>query len=591
MCGFNNLGFDYPILDLLLRNPHTFDFAQAYNLCQQIIGQNYGNSLHTISMADRIIPQIDLVKINHFDNANRSTPLKSLEFAMRMDSIQDLPVKIGEPLTTEQMDLTLHYNAHDVKATELFLIKCKHLIDLRYDLLNSGVLSGDVLNYSDAKIGTEYLVRKIGRSKCFNGKLPRQTFRNHLAYKDLILPNIEFRTRAYQETLDWFKVQEIFVNSEKENPKLTTKLAGLEFDFGVGGIHASVESKKFESNATHVIKDIDVSGMYVAVAIANGFAPEHLGRDFSDAYKQLQSDRAQYKKGTTMNATLKLAGNAVFGNSDNKYSCFYDPKYPKQITLNGQLQLLQLVEVLSQVPGLQIIQANTDGITAYVPRHLTWLFDFWCRDWERETSLKLEEVEYAKMWIRDVNNYLCIDTKGKIKAKGAYWFPKEEKDYDGVWNKDFSMMVVQKITEQSLINGYNPEALLRFVNDPYDFCIRYKTPKGAKVFIGDQEMDKTVRYYVSTNGAPMRKVAEPKGQGYKRKPGISDEYFNQIVIINGPDYWDERIHTKKKTRYETVITNIENGRLITECNDIRKFNFATIDFDFYLKEIQKLEIT
>ena len=92
-----------------------------------------------------------------------------------------------------------------------------------------------------------------------------------------------------------------------------------------------------------IIIDIDVAGMYVAVAIANGFSPEHLGQDFVNAYRQLQSDRAQYPKGTTMNAVLKLAGNGVYGNSNNPYSCFYDPKYTFSVTVNGQLQLLQLV--------------------------------------------------------------------------------------------------------------------------------------------------------------------------------------------------------------------------------------------------------
>ena len=57
-------------------------------------------------------------------------------------------------------------------------------------------------------------------------------------------------------------------------------LAGVDFHFGIGGVHASVENRKFQSNADYVIIDLDVTSMYPSVAIANRFAPEHLGEVF-----------------------------------------------------------------------------------------------------------------------------------------------------------------------------------------------------------------------------------------------------------------------------------------------------------------------
>lgn len=594
MVGFNNLGFDYPIIHELLNNVHTFTYTSAYNLCQQIIGsQSYGNTpFAQIPLRDRIIPQIDLVKINHFDNANKRTPLKSLQVAMRSESVEDMPVKIGVDLTHEQMDAVIKYNIHDVTETEAFLKKCLHLISMRQELLDTGVLTGDVLNFSDVKIGTEYLIKKIGRAKCFSGNKPIQTFRESVVFKDIILPKVYYRTEPFQKVLEWFKSQVIYIKADQELPKLEADLAGLKFHFGVGGVHASVESKRYESNATHVIKDIDVTGMYVSVAITNNFSPEHLGQDFSDAYKQLQSDRARYKKGTTMNAVLKLAGNGVFGNSDNPYSCFYDPKYPKQVTVNGQLQILQLVELLSLIPELDIIQANTDGITVYMPRDMEPFFNLWKKSWETDTGLNLEEVEYSKMFIRDVNNYMAITKEGKIKSKGAYWYPKSEQDYDGVWNKDFSNMVVQKVIEPVLVNGWKPEHVIKAMTDPFDFMIRYKTPSGATVFIGEKEMLKTVRYYVSVEGEPMKKISTPKGEvgSFKRKNSLKDEYFNKILSEIPKGTWDERIHTKNKSKYEQVETSIESGRLVKECNVASKFNWLDVDWEYYINEIKKLEI-
>lgn len=594
MVGFNSLGFDYPITHELLNNPYTFDERTAYILCQQIINSGEYGQTH-IKMAERIIKQLDLAKVNHFDNKNRRTSLKSLQFAMRSESVEDLPIPPGTMLTSEQIDQLISYNIHDITETEKFFWKCKPQIDFRQELLDNAILKGDVLNYSDVKIGTEYLVHRIGRQKCYeSGSKPRQTKRDLIVYKDIILPKIYFRTEPFQEVLEWFKKQTIVVESEEKdkNPSLEASLAGLQFHFGVGGVHASVDNKYFESNEEFIIKDVDVSGMYPAVAIANGFEPEHLKGVFLPAYESLQVDRKQYLKGTTMNKVLKLGGNGAFGNSDNPYSCFFDPRMPKQITINGQLQLLQLAESLSLIPRVQLIQANTDGITAYVPRNLEYLFNFWIKSWEQETNLVMEEVNYSKMWIRDVNNYIAVTTKGKVKRKGAYWYPETEDDYEGVWNKDFSEMIVQKAIGKVLIDDMKPEDVVKVASNKFDFMKRYKTQGAAKVYIGDKEMLKTVRYYVSTAGQPMKKISPPKGElgAYKRKSKLSDAFYNKILESIPPGTWDARIHTANKAKNTIGETAIESGRLVKECNKACDFNWDDVDYDYYINEVKKLII-
>ncbi|MFM6929441.1 MAG: hypothetical protein ACKOX6_13315, partial [Bdellovibrio sp.] len=405
MVGYNSIGFDYPILHELLNNIYTFTYETAYNLCQQIINSgDYGKT--SIHFRERIIPQLDLAKINHFDNKNKRTSLKALQVAMRAESVEDLPFEPGTILTPEEMDILIKYNIHDVTETERFLKRNLNAIEMRKELLETGALSGDVYNFSDVKIGQEYLLKKIGRAKCYSGNKPRQTFRESVAFKEIILPKINFRTEPFEAVLEWFKKQIIYIGKKKEDKlQLKANLAGLDFYFGLGGVHASVSSQVFSETNTHSIIDIDVSGMYPAVALANDMAPEHLaGKEFSQTYRQLQLDRKKYPKGSSMNALLKLAGNGVFGNSNNPYSYCYDPKYLYSTTINGQLQILQLAELLSLIPGLQIIQVNTDGITAHVPKNLEYLFHFWTADWETMTGLKLEENRYSKMWIRDVNN-------------------------------------------------------------------------------------------------------------------------------------------------------------------------------------------
>lgn len=591
MVGYNSLGFDYPILHLLLTNPHLFDEFKAAQMCQNIINLPYGAPKNfLVRKSDRIIPQIDLFKLNHFDNSNKRTSLKALEFAMRLQSVEDLPFPI-RGLTFEEIDTLISYNHWDVQATEMFLKHCIHLIKMRKELLDNGVLSGDVLNFSDVKIGTEYLVSKLGRGACFFGNKPRQSIRNQIRFNEIILPKIFYRSDEFTKVLDWFK-QQVYTVKGENDIKLITPLAGLEFVFGVGGVHASVEAKAFKATDTHMLIDIDVAGMYPAVSLANGFYPEHLGKEFLAVYGQLQIDRRQYPKGTSMNKTLKLAGNGAFGNSNNEWSCFLDPRFLYSITVNGQLQLLQLIENLSRIPGLKLIQANTDGTTLYMPRDIYWLFKIWKEDWEKMTGLVLEEVEYKSMFVRDVNNYLAVTTEGKIKRKGAYAYPETWADYEGNWNKDYSNLIIQKVAEQMLIHGHPPESIIKLATDPFDFMLRYKTTGGAQVMMGEQKCSKTVRYYVSHAGSLMKKVAPPKGPigAYKRANKLKDSFYNRILSEIPEGSWDSRIHTKNKSKYETVITNIESGWLVKECNDASKFDWSDLNYNYYLDKINKLRI-
>ena len=122
--------------------------------------------------------------------------------------------------------------------------------------------------------------------------------------------------------------------------------------------------------------------------------------------------------------------------------------------------------------------------------------------------------------------------------------------------------------------------------------LRYKAVGGAKLYVGDREVSKTLRYYVSTKGEPCKKIAKPKGEigQYKRKSKLTDEFFEGVMSQIGPDVWDERIHTKNKSKYEQVTTSIESGRLVKECNNADKFDWSDVDYDYYIEEIKKLMI-
>jgi DNA polymerase elongation subunit (family B) len=190
----------------------------------------------------------------------------------------------------------------------------------------------------------------------------------------------------------------------------------------LGGIHGCIESGLYVSDNEFIIIDADVASLYPNLAIANDFYIQHLGKEFLDVYLEIIKLRidAKNKGNTTLADAFKLSANSVYGKSNDMNSFLYDPKFTMSITLNGQLLLTKLAESLVNIPNSTILQINTDGVTMKIPRSEKHTYDNLCKAWEKETNLTLEYVEYSKMWIRDVNNYGALSTKGKIKNKGCF---------------------------------------------------------------------------------------------------------------------------------------------------------------------------
>jgi hypothetical protein len=320
-----------------------------------------------------------------------------------------------------------------------------------------------------------------------------------------------------------------------------------------------------------------VTSYYPSLSIANRLHPEHLGDVFCDIYKTLFEQRRSYPKGTAENAMLKLALNGVYGDSNNQYSPFYDPKYTMSITVNGQLLLCMLAEKL--MPHMQLIQINTDGLTVRCPRHLLGWLDEVCEWWEQLTGLQLEHAHYSRMFIRDVNNYIAEYNDGKLKRKGAY-------EYELGWHQNHSMLVVSKAAEAALLRGEDPCEFIMNHDDVYDFMLRTKVPRSAIVMWGTERVANTNRYYISTDGDILQKILLSKGVigEYKKANGVSDAVYQ----VNDNTIWSPSIHTKNHSVHEDQWSSIHPQNTVQLCNNIKDCTFTDINYDFYIKEARKL---
>lgn len=101
------------------------------------------------------------------------------------------------------------------------------------------------------------------------------------------------------------------------------------------------------------------------------------------------------------------------------FSKIYTPDLMLAITLSGQFYLLALIEDLIAY-DVEIISANTDGVCfAGTPANVKRAMD-WIECYGFLTGFEFEFTRYRKIALKDVNNYLAVTDKGKVKAKGIY---------------------------------------------------------------------------------------------------------------------------------------------------------------------------
>lgn len=559
MVGFNNVGYDYPVLHHMLSYPFEASATFAYAKTKQIIDTDWGDRFRN-NIWEPVVPQVDLSMIRHFDNQARRTSLKILEYNMRMDSIQDLPYKPGSILTSDQMDELITYNHHDVEATKQFYHETKSMIEFREQL--SAKYDMDMTNFNDTKIGKNYFIEELEKASpgcCYDRtsgrKVKRQTLRpDGINLGEVILPTITFEQSEFTRVTEY--IRSTTITKTKDAPEfkdLTAVVNGFEYVFGTGGIHGSIESTIVRSDDDHMIVDLDVASYYPNLAIVNRFHPAHLGDLFCDLYGGLYEMRKQHKKGTLENAMLKLALNGSYGDTNSKFSPLFDPQMTMSVTINGQLQLCMLAEQLIKIPSLRMIQINTDGLTVHVPRIYRDHIEAIRKWWEEVTQLELESNEYKAMYIRDVNAYIAEKTDGTLKRKGKYCYkldPGQEMD----WHQNLSALVVPMAAEAALVRGENIENFIRNHDDAFDFMLRAKVDRTSKLMYGETQIQNTSRYFIANHGEKLVKVMPP----HWRKP----------------DHWREFA--------------INKGWLVRECNDIRDANPWDVNFDWYIKEVHKI---
>jgi hypothetical protein len=555
ICGYNNLHYDNPIINYIIDQSNKWHKYTVATICQSIY--HLSNIIIQSDDVDRWKKWKYMIWFDTFDlltmlySKKLRVGLKELQITMKYRNVQEFHCEFGSWLEPERFEEMIDYNINDVESTEELLKRCEKDIELRIgiqDQYNVNVLSKDGMTIGMTVLREEYL-RKTGLHKADIEDL--RSPMDFIPLNDVILPFITYQDPLLQGILAEMKKQT--VSPGRKGYEKEFVYAGCRFQIGVGGIHTKNTPESIIPNDDEILIDCDVASLYPSLLIEYGFAPKHLGKEFIEVFTEIRTKRLTAKKAKDKitDGTLKLALNGLTGNLQNEHSWAYDPFAVMCIRINGQLLLLMLIEKLANI-GCRIIQANTDGIFTIVKKDCYDEVSKVCKEWEQLTHLTLEEERFEAMFQYAINDYICVqsgfkdkDAPIKVKTKGMFI-------QETVLGKGLTPKIIPTAIVNYVVKGIPIETTIRECDDITMFLMGEKTGRQWVVEYNDKVVQRTNRFYASTNGPFLWK--------YKIEGDI--KHYQNMLVASG-----------------VTILNTLDDKPINE----RRINYA-----YYLSEARKI---
>ena len=519
--SYNGLSFDAQITQKILQNQKYLKNLPAeplvkyiYEYAQTVIEKSNKGDFAEFAPYKLKIKQIDLFKLNHWDNKAKMSGLKWIQYSMDWENVEEMPHRHDQPVTdSDTLNSVISYCINDVTSTKKIFEHSKEQILLRQTLTKEYGI--DLYSASEPRISKElflhFLELRTGMSKAHLKTL--RTPRPYIVLADCILPYVTFETSQFNSVLDYFRTK--VITSTKDGFKHRIDFKGVKVDYGLGGIHGAISSGVYEAKEGWTIMTSDVTSFYPNLAIKNNFAPAHLPqKEFGQLYEWFFEERKKIPKSDPKNYVYKIILNSTYGLTGDENSFLYDPKMTMDITINGQLLLSKLAEMVSlAIPEAQPLMFNTDGLEMMIPTDKIDVYNSVCSVWELMTKLSLEHDQYSKMVIRDVNNYMAVSKAGKVKCKGAFEWEDLAKKKVATFHKNKSFLIIPKAIYAFFVHGTKPEDFLDANTDIFDYCGAVKAKAGwsfvdRKIVDGNlvnTKLQKIVRYYISNEGGKMVK--------------------------------------------------------------------------------------
>lgn len=562
--GYNNRKYDRLMLSALLMYYNQFDkpsklITFLYETSQRVIRSSNNDTLWTDNFTSLILRNnvafrdLDLLQIFRLDHYHKSLKQTSINIKWynlkeyTMPPIGDLDrhyyhERLPEAKGMTDRELNIHYrnvferfipkeylnemadyNDNDVYIVAELIRMNQEEVLLRYRI--SEEYKVDVYSASRSTIADKVIVKLYSK---FTGLHPKafidtKTIRRKILVSEILSDKIAFSTPELNDILSG--IRSLTLKGEKGEFDREFTFMGTSYTIATGGLHSNEIPSVYVENSDSIIVDRDVASYYPNMIRSLKVCQKHLIPkawfriadtivDERLEHKHLAKDKSldvmERDKHATAAACLKIVANAgIFGKMGSEKSFLCDKKAMYQVTINGQLFLLMLIEKL-ELAGIHVISANTDGIVTIVPRELEQTADDICHWWEKHLGLELEFTYYTKYVTEGVNSYLTVKRGGSSKFKGRM----NPKMFLEDLSKGYNSPIVAKCVTEYFINGTPVMETLRNAKSILDFCrtqnvnhkYRLEFTHVVDGKIRTDVVQRNTRFYISSTGGTLMKV-------------------------------------------------------------------------------------
>lgn len=333
-------------------------------------------------------------------------------------------------------------------------------------------------------------------------------------------PTIYIKDKKFTDYFEKWLPKDIYEHLLTRTDTKEFVLFGDDIVIGDGGLHSVYKLPKIKGKSTALyveatdeygLYNVDVSSCYSSVMIFCDSMSRAV--DEPERYKEIYQKRIRIKAKPKSERTpdekrfvtaVKLVLNTTYGAMGNKYLPIYDDYMRSRVCRISQMILLSVTNHLyTEIPGLEVIQTNTDGVLVYAPRkekeHIQAIVD----EFSELSNFIFEFEEDQKIWQFNVNNYIAVNPSGDIKDKGAQCITSVYQP--GYFHcRPYSNFGVTRAMTDFYINGTNPVLHILNNTDVEDFCLSCTKGPGYKRLIqhnedGDVELGKVSRVIAVTD--------------------------------------------------------------------------------------------
>ena len=489
-CGFNNKNYDQYIIKAICAG---FSPEEVKALNDWCISGNQGWQYPLLRGIWYNFNNVDITMDMQRDNNGRlAQSLKVIEGHLFLPIVEcDVDFELDRPLTQDEIKKVFDYNDVDIDSTE-------KITEIRKDYLRTKLNLGRRANINEVKAlaatNAKLTAMMLGATKREWGDGREYVYPLNLDLSVIPQPILDFFNTIHDMSIP---DEVLFKTSLKIN------LGGMPCKYAWGGVHGSLTRYYEEETENRVIQNRDVSSLYPS--LIEGY--NYLSRNVPDPqlFYDIRKDRIRAKhEGDKQTATdLKLPLNTVSGAQENQYNDLYDPLPTRSMRISGQLFLTMLtMRLLNECKTIKLLNLNTDGLMYSVDKSELPIVDRIASEWEQTTGFELETDSISRVWLKDVNNLLFVDTHGKVKTVGSYL--NYGISTKGAWSINNNMIIVKKALIEYFVNGTPPEETINACNDIFQFQIIAKAGNKYReayhLVNGTQEpVQKVNRVYATTD--------------------------------------------------------------------------------------------